>query len=96
MRLGKKKSYSIQSKKYPGKKIRILYYEFANKEEHKDTILFKHGDIKRLIHDHLENESYNDKNMEREYSDFFLKLHNLKSLLRKIEEEHYGRIKGGL
>lgn len=89
MRLGKGRHYFIKprNKLYADKEIRVLYYEFEDKEEYKDTILFTHEDIKRLIRDHLENEDYNDRNMGRVSSDFFLKLHNFKSLLGKIEEE---------
>lgn len=89
MRLGKGRHYFIKprNESYADKEIRVLYYEFANKEEYKDTILFTHEDIERLIRDHLENESYNDKNMVRHYSDFWRKLNKLVSLLERIKEE---------
>jgi len=92
MILGKKRNYTISSKKYPGKYIRIILYNLINnKEKYKDTILFKHSDIIKLIQDHLENENYNDKNMKRNFSDFWRKEKNIEFLLEKIKREIRGR-----
>lgn len=93
MRLGKTRCYFTKPKSelYSDKKVRVLLYEVI--KYGKDNLVFTHKDIKRLLEEHLDNEAFNDKNMERIYSDFFLKLHNYKSLLRKIEEERKRQLK---
>lgn len=88
MRLGKKEYYSTPAKQYPDKDYRVLIYNLKEEPKYNHTIIFTKDDLEKLVIDHLKNEEFNDKKLQRKYSDFWKLLNKLKRTLDKLELEH--------